>query len=58
MEVHTPQFISKVAMSKSRPTPDATLCRIQREETGAETQTISHGFSVILTLEILKIVFV
>lgn len=46
-------------MSKSCTTPDATLCRIQREEeTGAEIQTISHGFSVIRTLEILKIVFI
>lgn len=45
-------------MSKSCPTPEATLCRIQGEETGAEIQTISHGFSVILALESLKIVFI
>lgn len=44
-------------MSKS--TPDATLSRIQREEeTGAEIQIISHGVSVMLTPEILKIVFI
>lgn len=46
-------------MSKSCTTPDETLCRIQREEeTGAEIETISHGFSVILTLEALKILFI